>query len=49
MIICFDIILKISEAKNKTKVKSVQLGKTLSFVKFAVEWGGVGRRGGFGL
>ena len=23
---------------NKTKVKSVQLGKTLSFVKFAVEW-----------
>ena len=27
--------------KNKTKVLSVQLGKTLSFVKFVVEWGGV--------
>ena len=26
---------------NKTKVLSVQLGKTLSFVKFVVEWGGV--------
>ena len=26
---------------NKTKVKSVQLGKTLSFVKFVIEWGGV--------
>ena len=29
-------------SKNKTKVLSVQLGKTLSSVKFAVEWGGVG-------
>ena len=31
---------------NKTKVKSVQLGKTLSFVKFLVDlgwWGGGGR------
>ena len=27
---------------NKTKVLSVQLGKTFSFVKFVVEWGGVG-------
>ena len=27
--------------RNKTKVLSVQLGKTLSFVKFVVEWGGV--------
>ena len=34
--------------KNKTKVLSVQLGKTLSFVKFVVEWGGVGGRGGKG-
>ena len=25
---------------NKTKVLSVQLGKTFSFVKFVVEWGG---------
>ena len=25
---------------NKTKVLSVQLGKTLSFVKFVGEWGG---------
>ena len=25
---------------NKTKVKSVQLGKTLSFVKFVAQWGG---------
>ena len=24
---------------DKTKVKSVQLGKTLPFVKFVVEWG----------
>ena len=30
---------------NKTKVLSVQLGKTLSFVKFVVEWGGMGLRG----
>ena len=34
---------------NKTKVLSVQLGKTLSFVKFVVEWGGVGWRGGKNL
>ena len=27
---------------NKTKVKSVQLGKTLSFVKFVVVWSGEG-------
>ena len=26
---------------NKTKVLSVELGKTLSFVNFVVEWGGV--------
>ena len=34
--------------RNKTKVKIVQLGKTLSFVKFDVEWGGAegGKRGG---
>ena len=36
---------------NKTKVLSVQLGKTLSFVKFGAErnggrWGGGGERGG---
>ena len=29
---------------NKTEVKSVQLGKTFSFVKFVVEWGVVGWR-----
>ena len=29
-------------SQYKTKVKSVQLGKTLSFVKFVVEVGGVG-------
>ena len=33
---------------NKTKVLSVQLGKTFFFVKFVVEWGGVGG-GDFGL
>ena len=33
---------------NKTKVKSVQLGKTFSFVKFVGEWGGEGW-GGFGF
>ena len=39
--------LLFAEAKqNKTMVLSVQLGKTLSFVKFVVEWGGVGWRGG---
>ena len=27
---------------HKTKVSSVQVGKTLSFVKFVVQWGGVG-------
>ena len=27
--------------RNKTKVKIVQLGKTLSFVKFVVDWGRV--------
>ena len=33
--------------KNKTKVLSVQLRKTLSFVKIVVEWGGLGGgRGG---
>ena len=32
--------------KNKIKVLSVQLGKTLSFVKFMAECGGVGWRGG---
>ena len=31
--------------KDKTKVLSVQLGKTLSFVNFVVEWGGLGWRG----
>ena len=31
--------LKIDQ--NKTKVLSVQLGKSLSFVKFVIEWGGV--------
>ena len=30
---------------NKTKVLCVQLGKTLSFIKFMVKWGGVGWRG----
>ena len=30
---------------NKTKVLSVQLGKTLSFVKFVGEWGGGGNFG----
>ena len=30
---------------NKTKVKSVHLGKTLSYVKFVVEWGWVGGGG----
>ena len=34
---------------DKTKVLSVQLGKTLSFVKFVVEWGGVGWRGERGV
>ena len=34
--------------QDKTKVLSVQLGKTLSFVKFVVEWCGVGWRGGKG-
>ena len=33
---------------NKTKVLSVQLGKTLSFVKFVVEWDGKGGRGSGG-
>ena len=37
---------------NKTKVLSVQLGKTFSFVKFVVEWvewgGGCGRGGTLG-
>ena len=33
---------------NKTKVSSVQLGKTLSFVKFVVECGGVEGGGNFG-
>ena len=46
----YKFILRLSEwfmKKNKTKVLSVQLGKTLSFVKFVVEWGGV-RWGGVG-
>ena len=30
----------VAQIANKTKVKSVQLGKTLSFVKFGVELGG---------
>ena len=34
------------EVENKTKVLSVQLGKTLSYVKFVVEWVGVGGGGG---
>ena len=32
--------------RNKTKVLSVQLGNTLSFVKFVAEWGGWGGVGG---
>ena len=40
------IELKLS---NKTKVLSVQLGKTLSFVKFVGEWGGEGWGGGGAL
>ena len=45
---------KTIQVNNKTKVKSVQLGKTLSFVKFVVEWGGVegsrhSRRPRFGM
>ena len=30
---------QVEEQQNKTKVLSVQLGKTLSFVKFVVGWG----------
>ena len=43
----FSFGLKAIKMENKTKVLSVQLGKTLSFVKFVVEWGGVegGNRG----
>ena len=40
--------IMVDNNNNKTKVLSVQLGKTLSFVKFVVEWGGVGWRGGKG-
>ena len=35
----------VTTSKNKTKVLSVQLGKTLSIVKFVGEWGGEGGRG----
>ena len=43
-----DQILVLRLKSNKTKVKSVQLGKTLSFVQFVVEWSWVGWRGGKG-
>ena len=39
--VAYDNLITIATI-NKTKVKSVQLGKTLSFVKFVVEVGGVG-------
>ena len=44
-------MLNLTLVRNKTKVLSVQLGKTFSFVKFVVEWGGLQWRGGgnFGM
>ena len=44
--LCIPDFEKVTLVTNKTKVKSVQLGKTLSFVKFIVESGGVGVEGG---
>ena len=42
----FDLLCKNLHENNKTKVLSVQLGKTLSFVKFVVEWSrGLGEGG----
>ena len=41
--------MKIIEKLNKTKVKSVQLWKTLSSVKFVLKWGRVGLVGGRGV
>ena len=42
-------MLNLTLVRNKTKVLSVQLGKTLSFVKFVGEWGGVDWGGNFGF
>ena len=44
MYLCCECQKKLRTATNinKTKVLSVQLGKTLSFVKIVVEWGGGG-------